>query len=79
MFRLTLDDVDADTLPEVDLKSDNERHMRRAKDEIADLDDTPEWPSGLDSTKREGLLVLRDLAGAVKAAEVAGVIKRVDE
>ncbi|YCM42122.1 carboxy terminal-processing peptidase [Verrucomicrobiaceae bacterium 227] len=78
MFRLTLDDVAAEALPEVDLEADNERHMRRAKDEIADLDDTPEWPSGLDATKREGLSVLRDLASAVKAAKVAGAIKRVD-
>lgn len=78
MFRLTLDDVTAEELPEVDLKEDNERHMRRAKDDIADLDDTPEWPSGLDATKREGLAVLRDLTQAVKAAKLAGAIKRVD-
>lgn len=78
MYRLTLDDVAAEALPEVDLKEDNERHMRRAKDDIADLDDTPEWPSGLDATKREGLSVLRDLTGAVKAAKLAGALKAVD-
>ena len=75
IYRLTLDDVNAQELPEVNLEEDNERHMRRAKDEIADLDDTPEWPSGLDATKREGLSVLRDLTRAVQAAKIAGAIK----
>lgn len=76
IFRLTLDDINSEALPEVNLEEDNALHMRRAKDEIADLDDTPEWPSGLDAIKREGLAVLRDLASAVRAAEKAGVIKR---
>ncbi len=75
VFRLTLDDVYAESLPEVDLESDSERHMRQAEDEIADLDDTPEWPSGIDATKREGLSVLRDLVSAVKASQLAGTLK----
>lgn len=76
MYRLTLDDVNAESLPEVDLEGDSERHMRQARDAVADLDDTPEWPSGIDSTKREGLAILRDLVSAVKAGQVAGVLKR---
>ena len=52
--------------------------MRQAKDEVADLDDTPEWPSGVDATKREGLAVLRDLVSAVKASKLAGVLERGD-
>jgi hypothetical protein len=52
--------------------------MRQAKDEVADLDDTPEWPSGVDATKREGLSILRDLVGAVKASKLAGVLERGD-
>ncbi len=71
VYRLTLDDVNAETLPEVDLEGDAERHMRHAEDAVADLDDTPEWPSGIDATKREGLSVLRDLIIAVKASEAA--------
>lgn len=72
IYRLTLDDVNAESLPVVDFEKDNERHMRRAKDEIADLDDTPEWPSQLDATKRESLSVLRDLVTAVKTSKLAG-------
>jgi carboxyl-terminal processing protease len=76
MYRLTLDDVDLDKLPEVDLEGDAERHMRQAKDAVADLDDTPKWPSGIDATKREGLSVLRDLVKAVRSNKLAGVLKR---
>ena len=68
--------MNLETLPEVDLEEDAERHMRQAKDEVADLDDTPLWPSGLDATKREGLSILRDLVSAVEAGKVAGVLKR---
>lgn len=77
-YRLTLDDVNAEALPEVDLEGDSERHMRQARDAVADLDDTPEWPSGLDPTKREGLAILRDLVDAVKAGQVAGVLKEAE-
>jgi len=76
MYRLTLDDVNLEKLPEVNLENDSERHMRQAKDAVADLDDTPEWPSGIDATKREGLSVLRDLVSAVKASKLAGVLER---
>lgn len=75
-YRLTLDDVDLETLPEVDLEDDAQRHMRQAEDAVADLDDTPKWPSGLDATKREGLAILRDLIKAVEAGKVAGVLKQ---
>jgi carboxyl-terminal processing protease len=75
-FRLTLDDVNAETLPEVNLESDAERHMRHAEDAVADLDDTPKWPSGIDATKREGLSVLQDLVGAIKSSKIAGVLNR---
>ncbi len=71
MHRLTLDDVKAKELPKVDLEGDKERHMRRAKDDIADLDDTPEWPSGLDAVKRESLSILRDLIKATGSGKVA--------
>lgn len=76
IYRLTLDDVNSPKLPEVNLEGDAERHMRHAEDAVADLDDTPKWPSGIDATKREGLSVLRDLVGAVKASKIAGALHR---
>ncbi len=47
-------------------------YLRRAKDPVAELNDTPEWPSGLDPIKREGFNVLMDLVNLTKAGEVAG-------
>ena len=46
--------------------------MRKAKDDVADLDDTPEWPSSLDPVKREGIHILADLIEAAEQARVAG-------
>ena len=75
-YRLTLDDLEREVLEEVDRKRDAEANMRRVKDEVADLDDTPEWPSGLDLVKRESLSVLSDLiAKTVEAAPVANFKK----
>ena len=73
-FRLTLDDVDEESLPLVDLKNDDQAYMRSEKSKIADLDDTPEWPSGIDPVEREGLSVLRDLVIITKANRVAGTL-----
>jgi len=72
-YRLTLDDLATENLPEVDLEKDREAFMRRAKDETDDLDDTPLWPSGLDPVKRESLHVLADLVELTQAARTAGI------
>lgn len=72
-YRLTLDDLASENLPEVDLEKDREAFMRRAKDETDDLDDTPLWPSGMDPVKREGLHVLADLVELTEAARTAGI------
>ena len=69
-FRLTLDDVEKDKLEEVDRQRDAEANMRVAKDKVADLDDTPDWPSGLDSVKRESIQILSDL---IQFSEQAGI------
>ena len=75
-FRLTLDDLESEKLVEVDRKRDAEANMRRIKDEMADLDDTPEWPSGLDAVKRESINILSDLIDLSKAdVPVANVEK----
>jgi carboxyl-terminal processing protease len=76
IYRLSLEDLESDVLPEVDLKDDDERHMRRAKDEVADLDDTPEWPSGIDAVKREGLAIMRDLIGLQRSEGVTFNVKK---
>ena len=72
--RLTLDDLSAETLPLVDREKDLERHMRRAENKLADLDDTPEWPSGIDASRREALAVLSDLVDAVRDSKLAGTL-----
>ena len=73
-FRLTLDNLKADTLPEVDREKDAEAFMRRAKDKEDDLDDTPLWPSGLDPVKREALSIVEDLVDQLDKASTVGVL-----
>ncbi|MDQ8190854.1 carboxy terminal-processing peptidase [Roseibacillus persicicus] len=72
-FRLTLDDLEREKLEEVDRKRDAEANMRVAKDEVADLDDTPEWPSGLDAVKRESINILGDLIELTEKETIAKV------
>jgi carboxyl-terminal processing protease len=76
-FKLTLDDVQkGGDLRPFDPTKENEDYMRRAKDETAELDDTPKWPSGLDPHKREGLMVLGDLVDITRSARMAGMLDR---
>ena len=70
---MTLDDLESGELPKVDLEKDREAFMRRSKDEITDLDDTPLWPSGLDAVKRESLGILADLVEMSEAARTVGI------
>ena len=74
-YRLNLEDVKRDKLVEIDRDKDKELHMRQAKDDLKDLDDTPEWPSGLDPVKREGIHILADLVESTKRAAMAGAIQ----
>ena len=71
IFRLTLDDLEADSLPLFDLENVDDAYLRIAADEIADLEKTLRWPSGIDAAKRESLNVLQDLVNAVRARNVA--------
>jgi carboxyl-terminal processing protease len=73
-YRLTLDDLAAEQLEEVDREKDAEAFMRRAKDEADDLDDTPLWPSGLDPVKRESISIMADLIEQTEKARTAGVL-----
>jgi carboxyl-terminal processing protease len=69
-FKLSLSDVDANRpLVAYDPSKEDEKYMRKAKDETAELDDTPKWPSGMDPIKRESLAILSDLATLTQAAQ----------
>lgn len=75
-YKITLDDLEKGA----DLKFYNPadeggEFMRRAKDEAADLDQTPKWPTGLDPVKRESLSVLKDLVDLTENAKLAGILK----
>ncbi len=75
-YKLTLNNTESG----VDLKSYDPaieigEYMRRAKDETADLDQTPKWPSGIDPVKRESLSVLKDLVDLTESAKIAGLLK----
>ncbi|MCX6874228.1 MAG: carboxy terminal-processing peptidase [Verrucomicrobia bacterium] len=79
-YKLTLDDLEKGSdLHEYDPAAENVDFMRRAKDETADLDDSPKWPSGLDPVKRESIMVLRDLANLAEVAGLAGLPKKAPE
>jgi len=74
-FRLNLEDIKRDKLEEIDRAKDKESYMRHAKDGVADLDDTPEWPSSLDPVKREGIKILSDLVEVTERARMAGALQ----
>ena len=74
--RITLDDLDKDAdLQPYDPSKDEGGNMRRAVDETEGLDDTPEWPSGLNAEKREALHILKDLVELTETAKMVGVLK----
>ena len=72
-FRLTLDDLEREQLEKVDRQRDAEANMRVAEDKVADLNDTPDWPSGLDAVKRESIHILGDLIKMTEQASLATV------
>lgn len=74
-YRMNLDDLAAKSLPVYNPAEDDESYMRRSKDELEDLDVTPEWPSRIDPVKREGIHILNDLIGLTNQAKMAGVIR----
>lgn len=79
-YKLTLADVNENkVISTYDPTVEDEKFMRKAKDETADLDDTPKWPSGLDMVKRESLAILMDLTQATEAAKAAGALKKTAE
>ena len=75
-YKAHLDDLKAAKLPIFDPSSDDDDYMERAVDEIKELDITPEWPSGLDPVKREGIAILDDLLKMTNQAKMAGVLNK---
>jgi len=75
-FRLNLADVDRDKLELIDRDKDKESFMHMAKDGVAELDDSPEWPSSLDPVKREGISILADLIDATNRAKATGTLQQ---
>lgn len=75
-FRLTLDMALENTpMKEFDPAEQTDSYMRRAKNKTDELDNTPEWPSGMDPFKREGLEVIGDLVDITRDAKMAGMLK----
>jgi carboxyl-terminal processing protease len=75
-FNLKLESLDkAGPLEPRDPSAENEDYMRRAKDQTADLDETPKWPTNLDPVKRETIAVLKDLVDLTENARLAGMLK----
>jgi len=75
-YKAHLDDLKAVKLPVFDPSSDDDDYMKRAVDEIEELDITPEWPSGIDPVKREGIAILNDLLKMTNQAKMAGVLNK---
>jgi carboxyl-terminal processing protease len=75
-YKAHLDDLKEAKLPVYDPSSDDDDYMKRAVNEIAELDITPEWPSGIDPVKREGIAILDDLVKMTNQAKMAGVLNK---
>ncbi len=60
IYRLNLDDAHAAELPRAS-KKDKESFMRAAKDPEDDLEESLDYPSGLDPVLREAIYIVRDM------------------
>lgn len=79
-YSLSLDDAESGaSLREIDPAEESNDYMRRAENKTAQLDTTPEWPSGLDPFKRETLTILSDLADVTRNAKMAGMLQSKDD
>ncbi|MFC4992867.1 carboxy terminal-processing peptidase [Rubritalea tangerina] len=75
-YKAHLENLKDEKLPVFDPSSEDDDYMSRAKDEIEELDITPEWPSGLDPVKRESIFILDDLMQMTSQAKMAGVLNK---
>ncbi|MEG0837872.1 MAG: carboxy terminal-processing peptidase [Akkermansia sp.] len=67
IYRLNLEDVDNPTLTLSNPEKDNEAFMKMAEDPTEKLDDSPDYPSGLDPELRESLNIVADMVDAHQA------------
>jgi carboxyl-terminal processing protease len=75
-YKITLEDLEKGAeLKPYNPADEGGEYMRRAKDETADLDQTPKWPTGLDPVKRESISVVKDLVDLTENARLAGILK----
>ena len=75
-YKITLEDLEkAAELKPYNPADQGGEYMRRAKDETAELDQTPKWPTGIDPVKRESLAVVKDLVDLTENARLAGILK----
>ena len=59
VYRMRIDDIETYPLPKV--MKDDQSYMKTSKEELEELDDSPDLPSNLDASKREALSILKDL------------------
>lgn len=75
-YKVSLDDVEAGAaIKAYDPAKESGDYMRRAVDETEGLDDTPDWPTGMNPEKREAIYVLTDLISLTDNAKMAGILK----
>ncbi|MCP5533841.1 MAG: carboxy terminal-processing peptidase [Akkermansiaceae bacterium] len=75
-YKVTLDDLEKGAdLKSYDPSDDSGDYMRRAKEETEELDETPEWPTGLDPEKRETIAIVGDLIELTDNARMLGTLK----
>ena len=79
-YKVTLEELEKGAdLKAYDPADESGAYMRRAKDDTADLDETPKWPTGLDPVKRESFSVLDNLVDLTENARMAGLLKSAAE
>jgi carboxyl-terminal processing protease len=71
VYRLELDDLSKKKMFKLDLTDIKDTHMRVAKSDLADLNQTPNWPSQMNAAMREELNILWDLATLSKGKGLA--------
>ena len=71
VYRLELDDLSEKKMFKLDLTDIKDTHMRVAKSDLADLNQTPNWPSQMNAAMREELNILWDLATLSKGKGLA--------
>ena len=61
IFRLNLEDVKKDGLQKASIEKDKNDFMIMSEDPTSDLDEAPDYPSGLDPELRESLNIVNDM------------------